>query len=138
MHPVPGTLASTEGRDRRAAMGAVVLLVTCVLSNLASLHVVAGDAFDQRAASHLVRELGGVGYFAQMAAGIWLSLALLFDARRGARVALPAWLGALVLFCVPVPALWADVALTPAMLLAAALLAVFSRSLEVATRRDAA
>ena len=132
------TAARVDRRDHRALLGAVVLVLTCFFSNLASLHLAPGDAFAQRAAFRLVRELGGVGYFAQMATGIWLSLALIFDLARGARFAFVAWLAALVLFCVPVPTLWADVALAPAMLLAAAFLAYLSRALEVATRRDAA
>lgn len=139
MTPLPVTESEPpERQGRRALLGAVVLVLTCVFSNLGSLPIVPGDAFDQRAAARLVRELGGAGYFGQLATGIWLGLALIFDLRRGARLAVGAWLAALVLFCVPVPALWADLALAPALLTGATLLALFSRALETATRRDPA
>ncbi len=139
MNSLPvGETDPPERRDRRALLGAVVLLLTCLFSNLGSLPIAPGDAFDQRAALHYVRDLGAVGYFAQLAAGLWLSLALIFDVRRGARAALGTWLMALVLFCMPVPALGADLALAPALLTAAGLLALLTRALETATRRDAA
>jgi len=116
----------------------VILLLTCLFSNLASLPIVPGDAFDQRAAVRLVRELGAVGYFGQLATGVWLALALIFACRRAARIAFGAWLVALCLFCVPAPVLWDDLALAPALLTGATLLAVLSRALETATRRDTA
>jgi hypothetical protein len=128
----------TAPSDRRALLGAVVLLLTCLFSNLGSLPITPGDAFDQRAAILAVRELGAVGYFAQLATGVWLALALIFDLRRGARFAFGAWLVALGLFSAPLPALGADLALAPALLTAAALLALLTRALETATRRDAA
>jgi hypothetical protein len=126
----------TERGGRRALLGALVLLLTCLFSNLASLHLVPGDAFDQRAAIHLVRELGAAGFFGQLATGVWLALALLFDLRRAARWAMGAWLVALGLFTVPVPKPGADLALAPAILFGAALLALLARALETATRRD--
>ena len=123
-------------RDRRALLGAVVLVLTCLFSNLASLHMVPGDAFDQRAAIPLVRDLGAAGYFGQLTAGIVLALALIFDLRRAARAAIVAWLAALCLFTVPVPQAGEDLALAPAILFGATLLALLARALETATRRD--
>jgi hypothetical protein len=124
--------------DRRALLGALVLLLTCLFSNLGSLPIVAGDAFDQRAASHLVRELGAVGYVGQLATGVWLAVSLIFDLRRGARLAFGAWLVALCLFAVPVPTPGADLALAPALLSGAVVLALLTRALEQATKPDAA
>jgi hypothetical protein len=124
--------------DRRALLGALVLLLTCLFSNLGSLPIVAGDAFDQRAASHLVRELGAAGYVGQLATGVWLAVSLIFDLRRGARLAFGAWLVALCLFAVPVPTPGADLALAPALLSGAVVLALLTRALEQATKPDAA
>jgi hypothetical protein len=124
--------------DRRALLGAVVLLLTCLFSNVGSLPIVAGDAFDQRAASHLVRELGTAGYFGQLATGVWLAVSLIFDARHAARLAFGAWLVALCLFSVPVPTLGADLALAPALLTGAFLLALLTRALQEATKPDRA
>jgi hypothetical protein len=125
---------ATGSADRRALLGLTVLALTSLLSNAGSLPIVPGDAFDQRLASHLVRELGGVGYFAQLAAGLWLSLSLIFQPRPGTRVALGAWLVALCLYSAPVPTLFADLALTPALLTGAFLLALLARALDRATR----
>ncbi|MGD0483605.1 MAG: hypothetical protein ABSB58_03010 [Gemmatimonadales bacterium] len=131
--------ADADDRGHRgAALGFLVLLLTSLLSNAGSLPIVPGDAFDQRLASHLVRELGGVGYFGQLGAGVWLALALIFDARRGTRFAFGAWLVALCLYSAPVPTLFADLALAPALLVAAGLLALLTRALDRATRLDEA
>lgn len=128
----------SERRGRRALLGALILVLTCLFSNLASLHLVPGDAFDQRAAIPLVRGLGAAGYLGQLGTGIVLALALLFDLRRIARLAMGAWLAALCLFTVPVPKPGADLALAPAILFGAALLALLARALETATRHDPA
>jgi hypothetical protein len=128
------TTASSATAGRRAALGLLVLLLTSLFSNAGSLPIVPGDAFDMRLASHLVRELGGIGYFAQLATGIWLALSLIFQPRRGTRLAFGAWLVALCLWSAPVPTLLADLALAPALLAGAALLALLTRALEEATR----
>ena len=133
MHAQDGANHDDRG-DHRAMLGVLVLALTSLLSNAGSLPIVPGDAFDQRLASHLVRELGGVGYFAQLATGVWLALALIFHARCGTRVAVGAWLVALCLYSAPVPQLFADLALTPALLTGAFLLALLARALDRATR----
>lgn len=84
-------IGPSEGMRHRAALGLLVLALTSLLSNAGSLPLVPGDAFDQRLAISLVREVGAAGYFAQLAAGIWLALALIFGARRGARGSSPCW-----------------------------------------------
>jgi hypothetical protein len=124
--------------DRRAMLGFLVLALTCLLANAGSLPIVPGDAFDERLASPLVREVGGAGYFAQLATGIWLALALIFHSRRGTRLAFGAWLVALCLYAAPVPTLFADLALAPALLTGAGLLALLTRALDQATRPDPA
>jgi hypothetical protein len=131
-------IGPTEGGRRRAALGFLVLALTSLLSNAGSIPFVPGDAFDQRLAIPLVREVGGAGYFAQLAGGIWLALALIFGARRGSRLPLGAWLLALCLYSAPVPTLFADLALAPALLAGAGLLALLARALEEATRPDEA
>jgi hypothetical protein len=129
---------SGDHATRRAALGFLVLLLTALFSNAGSLPIVPGDAFDERLASHLVRELGGVGYFAQLATGVWLALSLIFQPRRGTRLAFGAWLVALCLYSAPVPTLFADLALAPALLTGAVLLAMLTRALDQATRPDPA
>ena len=129
---------ATGSATRRAALGLLVLALTSLFSNAGSLPIVPGDAFDQRLASALVRELAAAGYFAQLATGIWLAVALIFDARRGTRLAFGAWLLALCLYSAPVPTLFADLALAPALLTGAVLLALLTRALDRATRPDPA
>jgi len=127
-----------HGSTDRALLGLCVLLLTCLLSNLCSFTFSPGEAFEQQLAIPLVRRLSAVGYFGQLGAGLWLALALIFQPRRGTRLAFAAWLVAVCLYSAPVPRLAADLALAPALLVGAFLLAALTRALDRATRPYAA
>ena len=101
---------------RQLALGALVLGVTALLANVASFHASPGAAIADRLAVPLVARLSAVGYFAQLAAGVWLSLALILDVAAGRRWAPVVWLAAVCLYCAPLPSLTADPALIPALL----------------------
>jgi len=123
---------------RQFAFGVLVLALTCLLSNLASFRVSPGEAIADRMADPLLGRLNAVGYFAQLGAGLWLAVALIFDVPVGKRWALACWTVALCLFLAPLPPLATDLALAPASLVGAALLTVLVRGLLDATRRQAA
>lgn len=123
---------------RQFAFGVLVLGITCLLSNLASFRVSPGEAIADRLADPLLGRLNAVGYFAQLGTGLWLAVTLVFDVVVGRRWALACWAVALCLFLAPLPPLTTDLALAPASLVGAALLAVLVRGLLDATRPQAA
>jgi hypothetical protein len=122
---------------RQFAFGVLVLGITCLLSNLASFRISPGEAIADRMADPLIGHLNAVGYFAQLGAGLWLAVTLIFDIGVARRWAVAAWAVALCLFLVPLPPLTADLALAPASLVGAGLLTVLGRALLDVTRRPA-
>ena len=114
---------------RQFALGALVLGVTVLLSNLASFYVSPGAAIVDRLADHQIARLSAVGYFAQLGAGVWLAAALIFDLARGRRWALVLWLVALCLYLAPLPPLTADLALAPSLLVVGGAIAFLGRTL---------
>lgn len=91
----------------RALLGLVVLAIAAACANIAALPI-DQEPFTGRLALEPVRRMFVAGYFAQIAAGIWLALALLLDLRRAIRPALLCWLGALCLMLAPVPPIAAE------------------------------
>lgn len=120
---------SHDSPARAASLGALVLGATVLLSNLRSLGISPGEAILDRLAVHVIAQATTVGFFAQLATGIWLSLALLLDVRRGRRLAAVLWVVSVALYLAPLPPLAADLALGPASMTVAAAFALLARAL---------
>jgi hypothetical protein len=69
-----------------------------------------------------------------MAIGLWLSVSLVFEVARWRRVAAFLWPFTLALYFAPVPTARQDIALAPALVVAALLMWELSRTLDRATR----
>lgn len=118
-------------------LGLLVLALTVLFSNLPSMAISPGEAILDRLADATISRLHAIGYPAQLASGLWLSFGLLFAPGRGTRLAFAVWVVAVCLFLSPLPALDADPALIPALVLGAMLLAAVVRSLDRTTRSPA-
>lgn len=123
--------------DGRFVLGLLVLGLTCLLSNFPSVPVDLPE-FGTRLASDLIRQLFGIGYWAQLLTGVWLALSLRLDERRGVRMARVAWLLSLCLFLTPVPTLKEVPDLAPLLLSGVALLGVLAREIDAATTEPVA
>jgi hypothetical protein len=132
------TRAYEYDRIDRYAFGFVVLAVTIVLSDFPQLAQHPERYIDVPRPADALLTLQAVGYVLQMALGLWLSFALLFDVARWRRLAVWLWPVALVLYFAPLPGAMVDPALAPAMAAAVFLLALFSRRLDVLTNAKSA
>ena len=133
-------MAARHEYDRidRYAFGFVVLGLTVVLSDFPQVAQHPERYIDVARPTGALLAMHAAGYVLQMALGLWLAFALLFEVARGRRLAMRLYPVALVLYFAPLPGALVDPALAPAMAAGALLLATVSRRLDLITNARSA
>lgn len=119
----------TDTEVRRYSTGLVVLLITVFLSNVFGFLRHPEQVFDVLRNSPLESGLHVAGFVGQLVTGLWLGVSLVFDVRRGQRLAAAGWLLSVVLFFVPMPSAGDDLWLTPVLMVLVTAVAWVSRAL---------
>ncbi len=119
-----------------ALLGVGVLALTVAFSDFPQLVQNPERFFDVPAPTPLLRALHGLGFFLQLAAGLWLSFCLVFDIRRARRAAAVLWPVSVALYFAPFPNARQDLALAPALFVGAVALTALSWAVNRATRQS--